>query len=78
MKTYKKNFVNKLTKEIELIEATTWDGKDKVLITIPKKPTKEQAKEIIEYLLELDDHDGVDEFKRITGITQEELEKLFK
>ena len=65
-------------KEVKIIEATTWDGKDKVLITIPKKPTKKQAKEIINYLLELDDHDGIDEFKRITGMTQKELEKLFK
>lgn len=60
---YIKRFTKKKWEECFQIHATTWDGKEKVLVVTPKKPTENQRKATIEFLLhELDDHSGVDEY----------------
>ena len=44
-----------------IINATTWDGKYPVKIITPKHPTKKIRDSTVDFLMELDDHDGYDE-----------------
>jgi hypothetical protein len=65
MKTYYKNF-GRDTKDVKYIKATTWDGKDEVLIRFPAEPDKLQIEAITNFILgELDDHDAYNKFKII-------------
>ena len=58
-----KRFGKKEDKDNLFINVTTWDGKYPVLVVTPKKPTKKERKDTIDFILhELDDHDGYDEY----------------
>jgi hypothetical protein len=63
----KKPMIRVLSKErrdddIE-IHATSWDGKEDIIVYTPLFPTKQVREETENYLLgELDDHDAYDEY----------------
>ena len=80
MKKFQKVFgAKKPNKANKFIEATTWDGKDKVTVVYPDSPSVKIKKLVTDFLLsELDDHDALDEFKKKEKISQKELESYFK
>lgn len=65
-----KNLIKKIgnqKKDCFTVEATTWDGKHRVVVVTPKKPTPQEKQDTINFLFELDDHDGYNEYlKRLT------------
>ena len=64
MKKYIKQFGK--AKENITMNATTFDGKNKVCVVAPKHPTKKTKEKTLSFLLdELDDHTAYTKYKEI-------------
>jgi len=61
-----------------VLNLRTWDGTAPVQVMVPTEcPSRKVQKEAVDFILgELDDHDGMDELKKLWGMSQEELESL--
>lgn len=64
----KKSYYKKIGKSKDniIVEATSWDGKDEVIVITPINPTAKEIKETTDFILhELDDHDAFDNYKNL-------------
>lgn len=71
MKKLYKKFGDVENKDCLILEATSWDGANSVLIIFPKNIEKKLKKELEEFLLsKLDDHDCLDKFQFLCNVLE--------